>query len=327
MKPAMLKIVTGLVAAYTLAVMSVGVMAQTGETIGISVQQLRDPYFISIIYGAQKAADEAGVKLIIHEAGGYGNVDRQIAQIEDLIQKKVSMMIVMPTNSRGVAPVVNRAISKGIPAMHMGSKVATDKMIAFVQSDDHELGAAQARYVKEKIGDKANLIYIAGPPGVTWTKDRWKGYKSIVDTNSGHKVLDTLWIDSSREAALKKTEDMLQTYKNLTSIGASGDFMTLGAGDAIKAAGKVGKIILTTAGMSKDAEDMIRNGVIQMTAAQQVVQIGYVGVKTAVQYLRKEKYSKHTIIPPIIVTKENVDKVDVNNIRHPDSFRPKLIYP
>lgn len=317
---------TVLLSALGVAWMSLAASAQD-TTIGISVQQLRDPYFISIIYGAQKAAEEEGVKLIIHEAGGYGNVDRQISQIEDLIQKKVDMMIVMPTNAQGVAPIVNRAIAQGIPAMHMGSRVASDQMIAFVQSDDHELGAAQARYALEKLGGKGNLIYIAGPPGVTWTQDRWEGYKSVVDQNEGLVVQDTLWIDSSREAALRQTEDILQTYDDLDSIGASGDFMTQGAGDAIKAAGKTGEIILTTAGMSKDTEDMIRDGVIQMTAAQQVVQIGYQGVKTAVKFLRDEAFEAHVKIPPVIVTRDNIETIDLDNIRHPDSFRPQLMYP
>jgi len=307
--------------------LSASVWAQKQYTIGVSFQQLRDPFFISIVYGCQKAAQEEGAKLIIHEAGGYPNVDRQISQIEDLIQKKVDMMIIMPTNAKGVAPIVERGIAAGIPAMHMGAKVASKKMIAFVQSDDHALGATQARYAAERLKGKGNLIYIAGPAGVTWTRDRWAGYESEVKKHSGLKVLKVHWIDSNREAALRTTEDDLQTYKDINSIGGSGDFMILGSGDAVKAAGKQGKIILTTAGLTKDTEDMIRNGVIQMTAAQQTVMIGYNAVKTALNYLRKKPYKKLTKIPPVIVTKANVDKVDKTTIRHPDNFRPKLFYP
>lgn len=296
-------------------------------TIGVAFQQLRDPFFISIVYGCQKAALEEGAKLIVHEAGGYPNVDRQIAQIEDFIQKKVDMMIIMPCSAKGVAPVVERAIASGIPAMHMGSKVASDKMIAFVQSDDHALGAWQAKFAAEALNGKGNLIYIAGPGGVTWTQDRWAGYEEEVKKHPGLKVLQTHWIDSTKEAALRITEDDLQAYENIGSIGGGSDFMMQGAASAVEAAGKSGKITLTAAGLLKDTEDMIKAGLIQMTAAQQTVLIGYTAVKTAINYLRQKPYEELTVIAPVLITKDNIDKTDLSTIRHPDDFKPKPTYP
>jgi ribose transport system substrate-binding protein len=296
-------------------------------TIGITFQQLSDPFFISIIYGCQKAAREEGVNLIIHEAGGYANVDRQIQQIEDLIQKKVSLILVMPTNARGVVPIVERAIESGIPAMHMGSRVASDKMLAFTQADDNELGATQGRFLIETMKGKGNVLYLAGPAGVTWTRDRVDGFKSAIAAASGIKLLDTLWIDSSRDAGLRNTEDAIQTYKDLDAVSGGADVMSQGAGDVVKAANKVGKVMLTTVGFSKDTEDMVRTGVIQMTAAQQTVLMGYTAVKTAIKYLRKEPYEKLVKISPIVVTKENIATVSLATIRAPDDFKPQLIYP
>jgi ribose transport system substrate-binding protein len=223
--------------------------------------------------------------------------------------------------------VVERAIASGIPAMHMGSQVASDKMIAFVQADDHELGAAQARFLVSTLKGKGNVLYIAGPAGVTWTQDRLAGFKSVLDKSPDLKILDVLWINSTREAGLRNTEDKLETYKDVSAIGASGDVMTQGAGDAVKAAGKAGKVLLTTAGMTKDTEDMIRNGVIQMTAAQQTVLMGYNAVKTAVKYLRKQPYEKNIKVAPIVVTKDNVATLSLETIRAPDDFKPKLMYP
>jgi ribose transport system substrate-binding protein len=316
-----------LTAAAGVAAIGMPARAEDKLTIGVSFQQLSDPFFISIIYGCQKAAKEEGIRLLIHEAGGYANVDRQISQIEDLIEKKVNLIIIMPTNAKGVVPVVERAIASGVPAMHMGSRVASNKMIAFVQSDDHELGASQGRYLADVLKGKGNLLYIAGPAGVTWTRDRLDGFKEGISKAPGLKLLDTLWIDSTREAGLRNIEDKLQTYSDLDAIGASGDVMTQGAGDAVKAAGKVGKVRLTTAGLSKDTEDMIRNGVIQMTAAQQTVLIGYNAVKTGVKFLRKQPYDKLTKIAPVVVTGDNVRTISLETIRAPDDFKPQLMYP
>ena len=103
--------------------------------------------------------------------------------------------------------------------------------------------------------------------------------------------------------------------------------MIQSAANAVEAAGLKGKIILTAAGLLEDTEDMVRGGLIQMTAAQQTVMIGYTATKTAINYLRKKPYKDHTVIPPVIITKENISKVDLSTIRHPDDFRPKPTYP
>ena len=314
-----------------LIALTFGSAAEAGQkktfTIGISFQQLRDPYFISIVYGATLAAKERDARLVIHEAGGYQYVDRQISQIEDLIQRRVDAIIVMPTNAEGVAPVVERAIASGIPAMHMGSRVKSDKMFAFVQSDDAELGATQARYLAKALNEKGNVAYLAGPAGVFWTIDRWKGFESAIKQHSAIKVLNVYWINSTREAGLKTMEDMLQAYPQLNAVGSSGDFMATGAADALKAARKSGKVLLTTVNLQKDTEDMVRDGAIQMTAAQQTVLIGKNAVQTALRYLSKEPYDKHIVIPPISVAKEDLGKIDLGPIRAPDDFKPKLVYP
>lgn len=296
-------------------------------TIGISFQQLRDPYFISIVYGATLAAKERDARLVIHEAGGYQYVDRQISQIEDLIQRRVDAIIVMPTNAEGVAPVVERAIASGIPAMHMGSRVKSEKMFAFVQSDDAELGALQARYIAKALNGKGNVVYLAGPAGVFWSMDRWRGFEAVMKQQPGIKVQNTHWMNSTREAGLKIMEDDLQAYPDLNAVGSSGDFMATGAGDALKAAGKTGKILLTTVNLQRDTEDMMRDGNIQMTAAQQTVMLGKNAVLTAIRHLAKEPYEKHIVIPPVPVTREQLGKIDLGPIRAPDDFKPKLVYP
>ena len=72
---------------------------------------------------------------------------------------------------------------------------------------------------------------------------------------------------------------------------------------------------------------MVRDGAIQMTAAQQTVMIGKNAVQTALRYLSKEPYDKHIVIPPISVAKEDLGKIDLGPIRAPDDFKPKLVYP
>lgn len=82
--------------------------AQTSTTpaIGLSISTLNNPFFVSLRDGAQAEAQAQGLRLITVDA--QNDPARQIASVEDLIQKKVAVILLNPTDSDAVANVVRR---------------------------------------------------------------------------------------------------------------------------------------------------------------------------------------------------------------------------
>jgi ribose transport system substrate-binding protein len=62
------------------------------------------------------------VEAVVLDAGG--DVARQIAQIEDLIQQEVQAIIIWPTNGEAVIPAVRKANNAGIPVIVTNSNIA-----------------------------------------------------------------------------------------------------------------------------------------------------------------------------------------------------------
>ncbi|MBA4420292.1 MAG: D-ribose ABC transporter substrate-binding protein, partial [Anaerolinea sp.] len=85
----------------------------TEKTIGLVLSTLNNPFFVTLRDGAQKAADSAGVKLIIVDA--QDDSAKMTAGIEDLITKKVSAILINPTDSDAVVPAIQKANDAGIP--------------------------------------------------------------------------------------------------------------------------------------------------------------------------------------------------------------------
>ena len=78
----------------------------------MSVSTLNNPFFVSLAEGAQAEAEEKGAKLITVDAGD--DAAKQTNDVEDLVSRNVSVLIVNPVDSDAVAPAVKDAISKGI---------------------------------------------------------------------------------------------------------------------------------------------------------------------------------------------------------------------
>ena len=64
--------------------------------IGISVPSLSSPYFVNQIYGFLTEAKASGVGVTVLAAQGYEDLQGQISQVENLMQKGVDALIIAP---------------------------------------------------------------------------------------------------------------------------------------------------------------------------------------------------------------------------------------
>ncbi len=99
------------------ALLTSALSAQT-MTIGITQNNVGVDSYQTTYEQAFIAAAEANpdVEIVVLDAGG--DVARQIAQIQDLVQQEVDAMIIWPTNGEAVIPAVREAYQAGNPRRH-----------------------------------------------------------------------------------------------------------------------------------------------------------------------------------------------------------------
>jgi len=78
--------------------------------------------YVSLTYGCVAQAEELGMPTpVVLSAGGYGQLDTQISQVEDMIAAGKDIIIIMPLSKDGMAPVLDEAVEAGITVMEMGN--------------------------------------------------------------------------------------------------------------------------------------------------------------------------------------------------------------
>ncbi len=266
-------------------------------SIGLSVSTLNNPFFVSLADGAKATAKEKGVSLAVADAGD--DSAKQQNDIEDLISRNVSVLIVNPVDSDAVAPAVQNAISKGVKV------ISVDRVVNGVDVDcqiasDNVAGARMAtEYLAGQIGEGAKVAELQGVPGASATIDRGAGFHEAAD-----KSLDVVASQSAnfdRAEGMSVMENILQSDGSIKGVFAHNDEMALGALQAIAATAKDIKVVGFDA--TDDAVNEVKAGRMLATVAQKPELMGETAVLTSIRLIAGEEVEKSLPVEVELVTK------------------------
>ncbi|MBE3590591.1 MAG: D-ribose ABC transporter substrate-binding protein [Firmicutes bacterium] len=274
-------------------------------TVGLALSTLNNPYFVTLRDGAQKAADAAGVKLIVADAGN--DLSKQTSQIEDFITQKVDVIVVNPVDSDGIVPAVQKANDAHIPVIAVDRGVNGGKVATTIASDNVEAGKMAAEALFKALGGSGKVAELEGVPGASATRDRGKGFDQAVQANSGIQVVAKQTANFDRSQGLSVMENILQANPDLNGVFAENDEMALGALQAIKNAGKAVKVVGIDG--TDDALKAIKAGDMVATVAQQPEWMGKTAVEDAVKLAQGGSIDQaFTAAPLTLIDASNVDQ-------------------
>jgi ribose transport system substrate-binding protein len=270
-------------------------------TIGLAISTLNNPFFVSLKEGAEKAAKTAGAELIVVDA--QDDTAKQISGIEDLIQKKVSVILINPTDSDAVVSAVESANQAGIPVITVDRAANGGTVVTHIASDNVKGGQMAGDYILKAIGGKGNIVELQGKAGTSAARDRGEGFHKAVDGKDGVKVVASQPADFDRALGLSVMENILQSNSDVQAVFAHNDEMALGALQAIEASGKKG-IIVVGFDATADAVSAVNAGTMSATVAQKPELIGQQAVETAVKVAGGEKVPTAIPVELELVTKK-----------------------
>ncbi len=293
------------------------------KTIGFSAPNLAASFWISGAYGIEDEAKKLGVNLVKLNAGGDANVSQQISQIQDLMQRKVDAIIVGATNGEAVKAVVEQAVAQGIPVIGLSSPPATPRLASIVSADHYDMGRLQAQCLAKSLGGKGNVAMVAGPAGQVWADRRAAGFKETVAKEFPEvKIIAESRMGDNRNQALTTAEDWIQRFPEMNGVYAATDDMAAGVVSALKSAKRMDKVRVSASNLSPTAQQLLRDGDLVCTSIQQVVTQGRNALRQAVAAANKSGNEARVVLPAVLVTRENIDTVDLSGVVAPTSYRP-----
>lgn len=262
--------------------------------IGLAVSTQSNPFFVTLKKGAEEEAQKQGLTLITVDA--QDDPAKQIASIEDLIQKKVKVILVNPTDSDAVVGAVKAANAAGIPVVTLDRSVNGGEVASHVASDNVAGGKMAAEYLLEKIGNQGDVVELEGIPGASAARERGQGFHDVIDQAKDVKVVGRQPADFDRAKGLSVMENILQANKNVKGVFAHNDEMALGAVQALEAAG-MKDVTVVGFDATDDAVNAVKAGKMSATVAQKPELIGKTAVDAAKKIIDDQPVDKSLPVP------------------------------
>lgn len=283
-------------------------------TIGVSIPGAVE-YFAAMQRGCDAAADELDVELVYVFA--EWDAEKQLTHVENFISRGVDLIIIIPADAIGAIVAVEKAKEAGIPIMALVNAVGLDAhskypgLISYIGQDEAATGALCGQMALEKLGERGgNVLIIEGALGTPCQINRTRGFIDKIAENPQIKVIGIqAALGWDPEKAMRIMEDYLQTGVQIDFVFTHFDGMSLGALQAIEAAGKLGQIIVVGIDGSAAGLAAVREGKLYGDTWISPVEQGRVGVETAVKYLQGETIPEYVGVNQIRVTLENVDEI------------------
>jgi D-xylose transport system substrate-binding protein len=295
--------------------------------IGFSIDDLRverwtrdRDYFVA-------AAKTLGAEVNVQSADA--NEQRQLSQIENLISKKVDVIVIVPFNSKVLSTVVREAKQAGIKVISYDRLILNSDIDAYISFDNERVGSLQAEGMIKAV-PKGNYYLLGGAPTDNNAKLLRQGQMKVLKPYADKgdiKILGDQWVkDWSPEEALKIVENVLTKNDNkIDAVVASNDGTAGGAIQALAAQKLAGKVAVCGQDADLAAVKRVIAGTQTLTIYKPLKEIASGAAKLAVQLVKGEKPAYNAqldngmkkvnslLLTPTTITKDNVDLLIKDN--------------
>ncbi|OOH90298.1 D-xylose ABC transporter substrate-binding protein [Pasteurellaceae bacterium 15-036681] len=277
-----------------------------------------------------KKAEQLGAKVFVQSANG--DATAQISQIENMLNKDIDVLVIIPFNGDVLTNVIAEAKKEGVKVLAYDRLINNADIDFYVSFDNEKVGELQAQSIVEK-KPEGNYFLMGGSPvdnnAKLFRQGQMKVLQPLIDSGK-IKVVGDQWVDSwLAEKALQIMENALTANKNnIDAVVASNDATAGGAIQALSAQGLSGKVAISGQDADLAAIKRIVEGTQTMTvykpittladkAADIAVALGNEkGLESNAKLNNGLKEVESYLLDPIIVTKDNIDETIIKDGFH-----------
>lgn len=299
-------------------------------TIGISNAFVDSEYRTQMIADISTAFNEYKQQGLVSDLvmeNADADVNGQIQQIRNLINKGVDAIIVDPNSETALNEVFKEATDQGIKVFAVDQAVSATN-VTNIGIDQGAWAAESAKWLADKVGSGAQIVAVNGISGNPANEARWSAAKAVFDA-AGVKVLTTADGSWDQAKGQQTMSSLLATYPDIQGVWTQ-DGMAQGVLRALQAAGKDQTIITT---------GEARNGYLRMWSSAKSAGFSSVGVvnppgtaatalRFAVSMLQGKEITSakltdgHSVVLPLepTITNDNFDSEWAKVSSEPDSY-------
>jgi ribose transport system substrate-binding protein len=262
--------------------------------LGVAIPTADHGFTGGIVWWANKAKADLekahpDLKVIVKTAAG---APEQANQLQDLVTvNKINALVIFPYESASLTQPVAQVKKKGVYVTVVDRGLTdTSAQDAYVAGDNTAFGKIPAEYLAKALDGKGDIVAIKNYPDM--------------------KILDAKYANWNRDDAFKVMQDYLTRFKHIDAVWAADDDMAVGVLKAIEQAKRSDiKIVFGGAGSKGMVKNVMDGAPMIKADVSYSPKFIYDAIKlTAEARLQVDKLPPTTIIPSVLITKENAQQ-------------------
>ena len=202
-----------------------GCKKKTTDAIAVIPKGTTHEFWKSVHAGAEKAAQELGVKIIWKGPLREDDREDQIKVVENFINMRVNGIVLAPLDDAALVPVVTDAIRARIPVVVFDSGIKTDDIVSFVATDNYRGGKLAGDHLAKLLGGKGKVMMLRYAEGSASTAERERGSsKPSPSTRGSRWSAHNQYGGVTTESAFKVSENLLTAHKGPGGLTVQGIF-------------------------------------------------------------------------------------------------------
>ncbi len=273
-----------------------GIPAQAAEPkikIGVTMALFDDVWLTNVRDAMTKwAKSHPDVEITIVDANN--DTAKQTGQVENFLAQGMNAVGILPVDTAATGPMTKAVVKAGKPLVYVNRKPSNlPKEVVYCGSNSIEAGIMNMEELGKAMGGKGNVAILMGELSNEAAIGRTDGIKKVVKEKFPDiKVVREQSGNWKREQGKTIMENWLASGQEIDGVASNNDEMALGALQAIKAAGKLGKIPVGGTDGSRDALASMSKGELNNTVFQDPVGQGEEAVNAAYLLVKKEPNPK-----------------------------------
>jgi ribose transport system substrate-binding protein len=271
------------------------------------IVKMKDASFFSLVrIGAEAAAKEFNVDIRFDGPDNEKDIDKQIKLIEKAIYDRSDAIVLAASDSSRLAGVVEKAANQNIPVIIIDSQLNSDRIKGFIGTDNLDAGTKLGQTLIKRVGIYCNIAVMNFMKGAGSSDLREKGVFDIIDKYQGIHVISNMYCNSDENIAYELTKKVINENKKLNAVVCTNAQSTVGVARAVDACNLSGKIKIIGLDSTPEEISFVEKGVIEALVIQNPFNMGYLGVRYAIDSINNKPVPKSTNTGLTIIDNDNM---------------------
>jgi rhamnose transport system substrate-binding protein len=242
-------------------------------------------YFNACRQGAEEAAKELGDVDLQYDGPTEARVDKQVEMIDTWVTQRVNAIVVAANDPVAIAPALKKARDAGITVITYDADAdatASGRQFFVNQCSADSIAAALTDEMAAQAGPDAKTAIVTSsltaPNQNDWMR-RMLTYRR--EKYPKMQLLTTQPSEESQQLAFQRTQDILKAFPDVDGIWALSSVAFPGAADAVRKAGKSGKVAVIGLSTPQSMAQFVKNGTVKTVILWNAVDLGYLAMHVA----------------------------------------------